>query len=62
MFTYKGFGMTLEYDQETHSLYGRVTGCGSSVVDFHASKMEEIEDEFKKSVDDYLESICKTQP
>lgn len=54
---YKGYHTKIEYSAEDHVLYGKVEGI-SDLVNFESESAEEIEDEFHKAVDDYLE-FCK---
>lgn len=54
---YKGYTAQPEYSIEDGVYYGRVLGIGD-FVDFQAGKASELEGEFRKAVDDYLE-FCK---
>jgi predicted HicB family RNase H-like nuclease len=54
---YKGYTAKIEYDDEAGILYGRLLGI-RDVVDFQANRLENVEKEFKASVNDYL-AFCK---
>lgn len=47
----------LDYDKDSGSFYGRVSGA-NSVVTFHGITMEALLDAFKVSIDDYV-LFCK---
>ena len=57
MMNYKGYIGYVEYDDENKVLTGRVINT-RTVITFHGNSVEEIEREFKTSVDDYL-AWCK---
>ena len=54
---YKGYIGKIEYDEEKHIYFGEVVNA-RTVITFHGTSVEGIEDEFKASVDDYLQ-WCK---
>ena len=54
MMNYKGYIGTVEYDDENHVFTGSVINV-RSVITFQGSTVDEIEKEFRASVDDYLE-------
>ncbi len=51
---YKGYNGIYEYDEDAQIYHGRVTGI-KGVVTFEADTLEELEQAFQDSVDDYLE-------
>lgn len=57
MMNYKGFIGVVEYDDEAHIFSGEVINT-RTVITFQSTSVEEIENEFHASVDDYLE-WCK---
>ena len=57
MMNYKGFIGVVEYDDEAHIFSGEVINT-RTVITFQGTTVDEIENEFHASVDDYLE-WCK---
>lgn len=57
MMKYKGYVGRVEYDAEANILHGEVVGI-RDVVTFQAKSVEQVEQVFKDSVDDYL-AFCK---
>ena len=57
MMNYKGYIGKVEYDDENRVFAGSVVNI-KSVITFQGSTVDEIETEFRASVDDYLE-WCK---
>ena len=57
MMKYKGYTGHVEYDDEAKIFHGEVLGI-KDVVTFQGTTVEEIEQTFKNSVDDYL-AFCK---
>lgn len=57
MMNYKGYIGKVEYDEENRVFTGSVINV-RTVITFQGSTVDEIENEFKASVDDYLE-WCK---
>ncbi len=51
---YKGYSARPEYSVEDRIFYGTILGI-SDMVDFQAENAKDLEDEFHKAVDDYLE-------
>ena len=61
-FEYKGYQGTIEAEQETGKLYGKLAFI-RDVVTYEANTLEELEKQFHFSVDEYLsdcEKLCKT--
>lgn len=56
-FHYRGYAAPLEYDPEAKVFHGRVEGI-RDVVTFQGSTLEEASEEFRASVEDYLE-MCQ---
>lgn len=54
---YKGYTAQPEYSAEDHIFYGTILGI-SDAVDFQPDSAKDLEEEFHKAVDDYLE-FCK---
>ena len=54
---YKGYSARPEYSAEDRVFYGTILGI-SDMVDFHSESAKDLEDEFHKAVDDYLD-FCK---
>ena len=57
MMNYKGYSGTVEYDDENRVFTGSVINV-KTVITFHGNTVDELESEFRASVDDYLE-WCK---
>ena len=57
MINYKGYIGQVEFDAENHIFTGSVVNT-RTVITFQGSSVDEIENEFKASVDDYLK-WCK---
>ena len=57
MMKYKGYVGRVVYDPEANILHGEVVGI-RDVVTFQAKSVEQVEQAFKDSVDDYL-AFCK---
>lgn len=57
MFEYKGYAATVEFDDEARVFHGEVVGT-RDVVTFEGASVDEIEQAFRDSVDDYLE-FCR---
>jgi predicted HicB family RNase H-like nuclease len=54
MMRYKDYTGYVIYDDEAHIFYGEVIGL-KAVITFHGTTVEEIEQAFKDSIDDYIE-------
>ncbi len=52
--SYKGYTGEVEYDAEAKILYGHVIDC-DDVITFESARADEIEEEFHRSVDVYLD-------
>lgn len=50
---YKGYTGLIKYDDEAKIFHGEVT-CGKDIITFQGTSVEELEQEFKTSVEDYL--------
>lgn len=51
---YRGYFAKPEYSAEDRIFYGRILGIGN-LVDFQFEEADDIENEFHKAVDDYLQ-------
>jgi predicted HicB family RNase H-like nuclease len=56
---YKGFIGHVEYDDESKIFHGEVIGT-SDVITFQGTTVDEIEQAFKDSIDDYI-NFCKLE-
>jgi predicted HicB family RNase H-like nuclease len=54
---YKGYQGTVTYDDEAKIFYGEVVGL-KDVITFQGTTVDELDQAFKDSIDDYLE-FCK---
>lgn len=54
MLEYKGYHTRIEFDANTMSLRGKIEGI-NDFIDFETEDISDIEEEFHKAVDDYLE-------
>lgn len=52
--TYKGYSARPEYSAEDGVFFGRLLGI-NDLVNFESENVEDLEEEFHKAVDDYLE-------
>lgn len=57
MMKYKGYTGYVVYDDEAHIFHGEVVGL-KAVITFQGTSVDEIEQAFKDSIDDYIE-WCK---
>lgn len=54
---YRGYTATVEYDEDDKLWHGTLDGI-KDLVNFHAFEIENIEQEFRNAVDDYLD-FCR---
>ena len=54
MMSYKGYQAALKYDDEAEVFHGEVVGT-SDVIFFKGGSVEELNREFRVSIDDYLD-------
>ena len=54
---YKGYFARVEFSVEDRLLYGKIEGI-RDLVNFESESIEDIEQEFRNAVDDYL-ALCK---
>ena len=57
MLKYKGYNGTVEYDDEAKIFHGEILDT-KDVITFQGKSVDEIENAFRESIDDYLE-FCK---
>ena len=57
MMDYKGYHASIEYDADDKIFVGSVFGINDS-LNFHGSSVEELEEMFHQSIDNYLE-LCE---
>ena len=55
--TYKGYAARIEFDPDDRIFVGHVAGL-RDIVGFHGASVDELEQAFRQSVDDYLQA-CK---
>ncbi len=55
MLKYKGYTGEFTYDDEAKIFFGTVINLKRGFMTFQASNIEELQQEFKNSIDDYLE-------
>ena len=53
MMKYKGYVARIEYDEEDRIFVGHLAGI-KDIVGFHGTTVDELEDAFHESVDDYM--------
>jgi len=56
---YKEYSAVIDYDEESLMLHGRVIGI-KDVINFYGRTPEELEKEYKNSINEYL-AFCKEQ-
>lgn len=56
--TYKGYAARVEYDSEDHIFVGHLAGIRDT-VSFHGRTVDELENAFRESVDDYATACRK---
>jgi predicted HicB family RNase H-like nuclease len=54
MMKYKGYTGSVEYDPGDRIFHGRIQGITADIVTFEGTSVDELEQDFKESVDDYL--------
>ncbi len=59
MMKYKGYVARIEYDEEDRIFIGHLAGI-KDIVGFHGTTVDELEDAFHESVDDYVAISEKT--
>lgn len=52
--SYKNYNGTVEYSKEDKCLFGKVIGI-KSLLSYEGSSVEELEDDFKSVIDEYLQ-------
>ena len=53
-YDYKGYSGTIEYDTEDKIHYGKLLGI-RDLVNYHANSIDELYENFRYAVDDYIE-------
>ncbi|MBR1853715.1 MAG: type II toxin-antitoxin system HicB family antitoxin [Lachnospiraceae bacterium] len=59
MLTYKLYNGTVEYSKEDKCLFGKVVGI-KSLISYEGNSIQELEEDFQKTVDEYIEE-CRKQ-
>lgn len=60
MMEYKGYAAAVEYDDEAKIFHGEVANTRATIT-FQGTSVKELEREFRRSVDDYLEWCAERQ-
>jgi len=55
---YKGYYGSIEYSKVDNCLFGKVLGMPNSLISYEGNTAEELYDDFKGAIDDYL-AYCK---
>jgi predicted HicB family RNase H-like nuclease len=55
---YKGYSGSVEYNKEDDCLFGKVLGLTAVYITYEGHTINELRDDFKGAIDDYLER-CK---
>lgn len=58
--TYKGYYGSVEYDETSNELTGKVLGLRNTLVLYEGNTIEELKKDFQDAVDDYLEG-CRAK-
>ena len=53
--SYKGYSGSVEYDESTDELVGKVLGLNKSLILYEGQTIDDLKKDFKDAVDDYLE-------
>ena len=56
---YKGYLGTIEYYEEEGFYFGKVLGMSNTLTSYEGGTVEELEADYKKVIDDYLDSISE---
>ncbi len=57
---YKGYIGSVEYSEDDKCLFGKVQGLHGTLISYEGTTVDEITEDFKGAIDDYLES-CKAR-
>ena len=57
--SYKGYIGSVEYDSKDRLLYGKVLGV-KALISYEGNSVDELENDFKAAINDYLKSCAKT--
>lgn len=55
---YKGYTGSVEFSEEDDCLFGKVQGLHGTLISYEGATIDEIREDFKGAIDEYLES-CK---
>lgn len=58
LLSYKNYNGTVEYSKEDKCLYGKVVGI-KSLLSYEGASVQELEDDFKCVIDEYLEDCSE---
>ncbi|MDE6264916.1 MAG: type II toxin-antitoxin system HicB family antitoxin [Paramuribaculum sp.] len=53
---YKGYTGSVEFNEDDDCLFGKVQGLHGTLISYEGKTVEEIKEDFKGAIDDYLES------
>jgi predicted HicB family RNase H-like nuclease len=56
--TYRGYTGSIEFSLADNCLYGKVIGLTKGLVSYEGTTLEELQQDFKEGIDDYL-SYCE---
>lgn len=55
---YKGYWAKIQYSEEDKCFCGKIEGLKNALILFEGKNVEELKNDFKNAIDDYLET-CK---
>ena len=55
---YKGYSGTVEYDESTNELMGKVLGLKHALILYEGATVEELKKDFEEAIDHYLSSCA----
>lgn len=58
LLSYKNYNGTVEYSKDDECLYGKVVGI-KSLLSYEGNSIQELEQEFKNTVDEYLKDCAE---
>lgn len=54
LLSYKGYTGSIEFSAEDNIMYGRVLGLKNSIISYEGKSFQELENDFKDGINDYL--------
>ena len=58
LMNYKGYWAKIKYSEEDKCFCGKIEGLKNALILFEGKNVEELKNDFKNAIDDYLET-CK---